>query len=87
MEKAVKSAVEEFKRYRYPEADVNVVSLTKEILKVKFSGHFCETCGFYDYFDDFVIFLEEKGVKVTRKSVMETDNGAMVEFRIKSTKP
>lgn len=84
VEKVIEAAIEEFRKYRYPEADVEFVSLVGSSLKVKFSGHFCETCGYHDYFDDFVIFLEEKGVKAVRKSVEEREGESIVIFEIKS---
>ena len=56
----------------------------KSIL-VEFTGSFCETCGFYDYFDDFRILLEDDfGLKTDTKKIEEIHEGAVVEFVITS---
>jgi len=77
-------ACEVFNRYRSPEAKAEVVSFYKDSFKVKFSGAFCLTCGFYDYFDDMASFLEEFGIKAKIEKVRETEDGGIVEFKLKN---
>jgi len=47
---------------------------------IEFKGTFCYTCGFYDYFDDFKILLEEHGLRVRIVGVNEFSEGAIVKF-------
>ena len=79
---AIAGAVAEFNKYRSPEATARLVFSRGAKFEVDFSGHFCRTCGFYDYFDDFLIMLQEAGVVAKRSRVNERDDGALVEFRL-----
>jgi len=78
----IAKAIEEFNRYRSPEAKARLVSLNKKSFKIEFTGSFCRTCGFHDYFDDFKIFLEELELKVEIGKIKEIDEGAVVEFKL-----
>ena len=62
-EKMVK-IIEEFNRYKAPEAMTRSTSFDEGSFKIEFIGTCCYTCGFYDYFDDFRILLEETGLKI-----------------------
>lgn len=77
----VARGIAEFNRYRSPEATAKLISNKDSLIEVEFTGHFCRTCGFHDYFDDFVIALEEAGLKAKIESVKEFDEGARVTFR------
>ena len=79
--KIVKKAVEEFNKYRSPEAKANLISIGKS-LRIEFTGVFCKTWGFYDYFEDFRLILEEKELKTKTGEVEEIGEGAVVEFKI-----
>ena len=53
-----------------------------EGFKLSFKGSFCETCGFYDYFDDLRYILEDNyGRKTVIESFLEVPCGAEVEFK------
>jgi hypothetical protein len=78
----IKKGIKEFNKYRSPEAKVKLISTNKKSFKLEFTGHFCVTCGFYDYFDDFIIFLEEVGLKTKIDKIKEIDNGAIVKFKL-----
>ncbi len=79
----VKKAIKEFNKYRSPEAVAELVDTRPDGFTVKFSGSFCMTCGFYDYFDDLAVILEGLGVKSKVESVKENENGAVVRFSLK----
>ncbi|MGC8993447.1 MAG: hypothetical protein ACP5H3_01230 [Candidatus Aenigmatarchaeota archaeon] len=83
-EKALRKACRLFNKYRSPEAKAKIVSFnnSSKTFLVSFEGTFCRTCGFYDYFDDFTIFLEDLGFKSKRKRIEEKENGALVEFEL-----
>lgn len=81
--KKIDRAVVQFNKYRSPEATVKVVSYKEGELRVVFSGPFCKTCGFHDYFDDFKIALEDDGLKSETTLVEEGEDGAVVEIAVK----
>ena len=54
------AAVEEFNKYRSPEAVARLIELGEGQVKIELSGPFCRSCGLYDYFDDLKIELEKK---------------------------
>jgi superoxide reductase len=83
LEKIVGEAVKEYNRYRSPEATAKLVSMGEKSLKIEFTGPYCRTCGFYDYFEDFVYVLEELGIKSQINEVEETEEGAIVTFLMK----
>ena len=56
----VKAAIEEFNKYRSPEAVAKLIDVGEGFTVIGFSGPFCRSCGLYDYFDDLKIELEEK---------------------------
>ncbi len=82
LKKKVKEAIRDFNKYRSPEANAKLLKFDKKEIIVDFSGTFCRTCGFYDYFDDLRIFLEEKGIKSKVSMVEEKENGAVVIFSL-----
>jgi superoxide reductase len=79
-EKILRKAVREYNKYRSPEANARIVSTDKGSFKIEFTGPYCRTCGFYDYFEDLVYVLEDFGVKSKIDEVSETDYGAIVSF-------
>jgi len=76
----VNQAIKEFNKYRSPEATAKLIKINRNEIKIKFFGTFCKTCGFYDYFEDFIIFLEERKIKCSIKEIKEIQNGAIVKF-------
>ncbi|MEO0229409.1 MAG: hypothetical protein ABIM42_01880 [candidate division WOR-3 bacterium] len=78
----VRRTLAEYNRYRYPEVKADIVSFSKGEIRIVFSGPFCRTCGFYDYFEDYGVILEKAGIKVEISKVEEFENGAIVLFKI-----
>jgi superoxide reductase len=76
----IEEAIQEFNRYRSPEAKAKLVRIDRNKFKVEFSGTFCNTCGFYDYFDDLKIILEDKGIKSKVSKIEEKEGWAIVSF-------
>jgi hypothetical protein len=56
----VEAAVEEFNKYRSPEAVAKIIEFSEGQVTIELSGPFCRGCGLYDYFDDLKIELERK---------------------------
>jgi len=76
-------AAEEYNRYRAPEAEAEVLGVEGDRFMVRFTGSFCYTCGFYDYFDDYAFLLEDDyGVRVRIAEVREVEDGAVVSFEL-----
>lgn len=76
----VMDAVEEYNRYRAPEAVARLLRIDDRSMTLEFTGSFCATCGFYDYFDDLRVMLEERGLRCRVSSIKETEDGTIVEF-------
>lgn len=81
MKEIIEEAIEEYNKYRVPEAKAKLISFDKEVLKIEFKGSFCYSCGFYDFFDDLKIILEEKGIKTEITNIEGIDEGAIVTFK------
>jgi superoxide reductase len=82
LKELIEDAVEEYNKYRSPEANAKIVRIEKHCFQVDFTGSFCRTCGFYDYFDDLRIILENKGLRTRITEIEEKDDGALVTFTI-----
>ncbi len=44
----------EYNKFRSPEVTVKLLYFKDGKLTLEFAGPFCNTCGFYDYFEDFI---------------------------------
>jgi len=65
-------AIEEYNKYRSPEAKAKLVKISDKELVVDFEGSFCRTCGVVDYLEDFIYELKElTDVKVKIESFKE----------------
>lgn len=79
----IEKAIDEYNKYRSPEATARILSIDQKFLEIEFTGSFCHTCGVYDYFDDLKILLENVGIKTKIVEVKEIDEGTIVNFVIK----
>jgi len=84
LEKIIEKVIKEYNEYRSPEATARRISMNDKSFKIGLTGHFCYTCGFYDYFDDFKILLEETGLKTKITEIKEIEEGAIVKFTMES---
>lgn len=82
LEEIINDTIEEYNRYHSPEVKAKLVKIENKKFIIEFRGTFCLTCGFYDYFDDLVYMLEDKGLKVKITSIEEIEDGGIVEYRI-----
>jgi hypothetical protein len=80
--KIIVNASAEYNKYHSPEAQTTLLSMSEKAFKIKFTGTFCYTCGFYDYFDDFTVLLEEKGLNASVAEIKEMEEGAVVTFDV-----
>ncbi len=82
LRQAVEKAVERFNSLRSPEAKAAVLEIRGDLIKVEFTGNFCRTCGFYDYFEDFRLALADSGVKARTVEIDEFEDGAVVTYKL-----
>lgn len=80
MGKVIAEVIEEYNKYRLPEATAKLVSMDAKFLKIEFTGPYCTTCGFYEYFEDFVYVLEDFGIKSQIDEVEETEKEQSLLF-------
>jgi len=83
IEMVVKKAVEEYNKYRAPEAIANILNIENDRVVVIFQGSFCETCGVYDWVEDLKYELENFNVDADIISVKEGKNQRIAVFRLK----
>ncbi len=76
----IAECIDEFNKYRSPEANATLLAFDGKRITVQFKGHFCKSCGFYDYFDDLKLIFEDKGLPISNLNVAENEDGAVVEF-------
>jgi predicted Zn-ribbon and HTH transcriptional regulator len=84
LKKLIKKGVDEFNKYKSPEAIASIVDINNEI-KIKMSGPFCRSCGFQDYFDDLKIELESStGLNLDIVGINEVNEESyIVKFALK----
>ncbi len=44
----------EYNKFRSPEVTAKLIRFNDRKLILQFEGSFCNTCGFHDYFEDFI---------------------------------
>ncbi len=81
LEKAVKQAIEEYNRYRSPEAKADLIEVGNSQLTVDFEGSFCRGCGVSDYFEDFIYELKRHAE--VEMIVTSFEQIEMEKFRVK----
>lgn len=86
MKDSVEKAIEEFNKYFSPEATARLASISQEFIKIIFTGSFCYTCGFYEYFEDFKFLLKDLGLNARVCWVDELQEGAIVTFKVEGSK-
>lgn len=76
-------ALHEFNRIRIHEVEAKVVEHFDGGFKVFFSGSFCHTCGYYDYFEDLLyLLLDDFGIETAITNVSQEDEGDYVSFHL-----
>lgn len=87
MKTEINKTIENYNKYRNPEAVAKFISSRGKIFTIKFSGSFCETCGINDYFDDFTIELEDNKIKAETSEIKKINReNYLVNFKIKNDK-
>ncbi len=74
LKEVAERALEDYNRIRAPEAVAKLVKIKDNLLYIEFSGSYCETCGLYDWIEDFKYVLEDIGVKAEIINVIEPED-------------
>jgi len=61
LQNRVEEAIVQFNRYRSPEAVAKLVSLGEDEIVLEIAGPYCQSCGLFDWFDDFTFELRAAG--------------------------
>ncbi len=83
MRRKLHQALEEYNRYRAPEAVAKLEALEGNRARVRFTGTFCRTCGAYDWYEDLVWILRDYGVEAEVETVETTLTGGWMTLRIR----
>ena len=79
----VSSAIAEYNRYRVNLVQAKLIEQTKISLIIQFDGSFCETCGYYDYYEDLQVLLEDEySVKTKITEIEHKEDGDYVTFQL-----
>jgi len=69
--KTIRKVVRGYNRYRVPMVEASLIGTRRNNIIMRFSGDFCRTPGFSDYFDDFKVELQkETGHPIKVKEVI-----------------
>lgn len=83
LEKKLGSAISEYNRYRVYLVQAELRSLSDDGFSVFFDGSFCETCGYYDYYDDLQVLLEDEyGLNSKITEITHMEKGDLVRFQL-----
>jgi hypothetical protein len=81
--KKLGSAIVEYNRIRVNLVEAELRECTVDGFTVFFDGSFCETCGYYDYYEDLQVLLEDEyGVKSEISETNHLEKGDLVRFRL-----
>jgi hypothetical protein len=62
----------EYNRFRSPEVTAKLIHFKDRKLILEFEGPFCNTCGFHDYFEDFIYEMKRlRNVKLNIEQIRE----------------
>lgn len=78
----IRMGINEYNKYRSPEANAELIEYKDRRFRVKFTGPYCRTCGYYDYFEDLVYELLDLGVKSRVVNIVDHEDWAEVEYEV-----
>ncbi len=82
MRNLVLRGIEQYNKYRYPEAEARLVDINNDVIIVEFRGPFRYTCGVVDWIEDLKYELEDLGLRVTLIKIEQRDNSLIGYFKI-----
>ena len=79
----IQEAIQQYNKYRKNIVKAELKHLDSEKIQIYFEGSFCQTCGYFDYFDDLQILLEDDfHINTKIVNIESIQEGDIVEYRI-----
>ncbi|NPA97023.1 MAG: hypothetical protein GXO32_05425 [Crenarchaeota archaeon] len=79
----LRKAIENYNRYRSPEAVAELRSVLGSYVEVSFRGFFCHTCGVIDWIEDLKYIAQDLGIRLELESVEDAGpEEKIARFRI-----
>jgi len=79
----IQNAIQRYNYYRTNIVKAELVKYNSNKLTIRFDGYFCQTCGYYDYFEDLQILLEDDfSIKTKIENIGNSEKGDIVQFKI-----
>ena len=84
----VNASIHQYNKYRVNLVEAELKELDEEGFAVFFDGSFCETCGYYDYYEDLQVLLEDEyGIYSRIIDIRHLEKGDLVRFQLFSNDP
>jgi len=80
LKKSIVEAIKTYNKYRSPEAEAKLIKYEDKELFIEFKGPFCQGCGVYDYFEDFI--YEIKGIVDVEMEIKDVEKIGEEAFRV-----
>jgi len=79
----INASIHEYNRYRVNLVEAELKEIDETGFAVFFDGSFCETCGYYDYYEDLQVLLEDEyGVNSSIIDIRHLEKGDLVRFQL-----
>ena len=79
----INASILEYNQYRVNLVEAELKELDETSFSVFFDGSFCETCGYYDYYEDLQVLLEDEyGVNSRIIEINHIEKGDLVRFKL-----
>jgi len=79
----ISASIHEYNRYRVNLVEAELKERDETGFTVFFDGSFCETCGYYDYYEDLQVLLEDEyGVNSRIIDIKHLEKGDLVRFKL-----
>ncbi len=72
--KLINNALNEYNKYRFPEAKARILKLENDKLVVMIEGSYVTTCGLYDWLEDLIYILEKFDIDASISKIEEPKN-------------
>ena len=79
----IESAIQQYNKYRVNLVEAELRETEETSFDVFFDGSFCETCGYYDYYEDLQVLLEDEyGINSRIVEINHVEEGDLVRFEL-----
>ena len=84
----INASIHQYNKYRVNLVEAELKELDEISFTVFFDGLFCETCGYYDYYEDLQVLLEDEyGINSKIVDIKHVEKGDLVRFKLSSNDP